>query len=132
MFVILAILIIGAAGVGGAVQSGKLSLNKYFSTSKPATQAKSSAAPAASVTPLKPGVFVVTAISLGQPSYAIINGKSRVEGDDVEAPGVTGWKVNRIMDGVVWLQNGKAFTPLPLTVQMPGIKPLNDQLHPLN
>ena len=73
---------------------------------------------------------MVTSISLGEPSFAIINGRSLIVGDPVAAPGVTGWKVSRIVDGAVLLQNGSTFTSLPLS--LPGIKPLDDQLHPLN
>jgi hypothetical protein len=132
-FIIFAILVIGAAAVAGSLKSGKLTLPGYFHANKATAQARPSAAPAASaapVAPLKPGAFVVTSISLGQPSFAIINGQSRIEGDPVEAPGVTGWKVKRIVDGAVWLQNGTTLAPLPLS--MPGIKPLDDELHPLN
>ena len=90
-----------------------------------------SAVPAAPpVAPLNPGAFVVTSISIGQPSFAIINGTSRVEGDPVEAPGVTGWKVRQIVDGAVVLQNGSTVASVPLST--PGIKPLDDALHPLN
>ncbi len=88
------------------------------------------AAPAAPVPPLNPKAFTVTSISIGQPSIAIINGVSRVAGDPVEAPGVTGWKVRQILDDAVILQNGATQATLPLST--PGINPLNDQLHPLN
>ena len=88
------------------------------------------AATAAAIPPLNPAAFVVTSISLGQPSFAIINSASYTVGDSVAAPGVTGWKVKTIMDGTVLLQNGAAFTTLQLTT--PGIKPLDDDLHPLN
>ena len=140
-FVIFAILVIAAAAVGGAIQSGRLPLSRFFNTPKATVQAAAQtivahvahAAPtpaAAPVPPLKPDTFVITSISVGQPSFAIINGVSRVEGDAVEAPGVTGWKVRLIVDGAVVLQNGSTLTSLPLTT--PGIKPLDDQLHPLN
>jgi hypothetical protein len=138
-FVIFAILVIGAAAVGGSVQSGKISLNRFFNLPKSAALAPAAlvlpahAAPAPSAMPvpaLKPDAFVVTSISLGQPSIAIINGTSRVEGDPVEAPGLTGWKVRQIEDGAVVLQNGSTLATLPLST--PGIKPLDDELHPLN
>jgi len=134
-FIIFAVVLIGAAGIAGSVNSGKLNLNKYLSLSKPPAQVAAPAAvpvaaPAAPVAPLKPDAFVVTSISLGQPSIAIINGTSRIEGDPIEAPGVTGWKVKRIVDGAVWLQNGATVASLPLT--LPGIKALDDNLHPLN
>ncbi len=86
--------------------------------------------PPAPVAPLKPDTFTVTSISIGQPSIAIINGISRAEGDPVEAPGVTGWRVRQILDDTVILQNGPTQTTLPIST--PGIKPLDDQLHPLN
>jgi len=129
-FIIFAIVVVGAAGLAGSLKSGKLTLNRFFNVPKVIAQAKALALPAAPVAPLKPGAFVVTSISLGQPSFAIINGESRTEGDPVEAPGVTGWKVKQIVDGAVWLQNGSTVASLPLT--LPGIKPLDDQLHPLN
>jgi hypothetical protein len=140
-FVIFAIFLVGAAAIAGSVKSGRISLNRYFNVPgaiapaqapAPQTPAHQSAptAPAAPVAPLKPDAFVVTSISLGQPSIAIINGTSRVEGDAVEAPGVTGWKVKQIVDGAVVLQNGSTLTTLPLST--PGIKPLDDELHPLN
>ena len=144
-FIIFALLLIGAAAFIGSVKSGKLNLNKFFNVPAPAALARPSAAPsspttrsapaassvrAPAIAPLKPGAFVVTSISLGQSSFAIINGKSRLEGDPIEAPGVTGWKVKRIVDGAVWVQNGSVVTPLPLST--PGIKPLDDQLRPLN
>ena len=155
MFILFAVLVIGAAAVAGSVRSGKLNLNQYFSVPKPAAQAHpvqaaqvarpgepahtaqastaSKAIRGALVippAPLKPNTFVVTSISLGEPSFAIINGRSLIVGDPVAAPGVTGWKVSRIVDGAVLLQNGSTFTSLPLS--LPGIKPLDDQLHPLN
>jgi len=143
-FVIFAVLVVGAAAVGGSVQSGRVSLNRFFNVPAatapapvqpvPATKALAPhAAPAPSaapIPPLKPDTFVVTSISLGQPSIAIINGSSHVEGDPVEAPGVTGWKVRQIVDGAVVLQNGSTLATLPLST--PGIKPLDDELHPLN
>ena len=138
-FVIFAILVIGAAGVGGAVQSGKISLNQFFNASKPHVFVSAGVAPSAHPAPaaaaapvpaLKPDAFVVTSISIGQPSFAIINGTSRLQGDAVEAPGVTGWKVRQILDDSVVLQNGSTLATLPLSA--PGMKPLDDQLHPLN
>jgi hypothetical protein len=107
-----------------------LNLNHFFNVPKPAAQAQAQVHAAAPVAPLKAGAFVVTSISLGQPSIAIINGTSHAEGDPIEAPGVTGWKVMRIGDGTVWVQNGSTVAALPLT--LPGIKPLDDELHPLN
>ena len=86
--------------------------------------------PTGAVPPLKPGAFIVTSISLSPPAFAIINGRSRIVGDPVEAPGVIGWKVARVMDGAVILQNGGSFATLPLTA--PGLKPLDDELKPLN
>jgi len=141
LFILFAVLVIGAAAVAGAVKSGKL--NRYFSVPKPAAQAQAAqaaqtgqaidvihAALAIPPAPLKPNTFVVTSISLAQPSFAIINGQSRTVGDPVAAPGVTGWKVMRIVDGTVLLQNGPTVASLPLS--LPGIKALDDQLHPLN
>lgn len=144
-FVIFAVLVIGAAAIGGAVQSGKISLNQYFNTPKAAMFVSAGVTPAAHAgpgagaktaptpvpaPPLKPDAFVVTSISIGQPSFAIINGTSRLQGDPVDAPGVTGWKVRQILDDSVILQNGSTLATLPLSA--PGIKPLDDQLHPLN
>lgn len=82
------------------------------------------------VPPLNTAAFVVTSISLGQPSFAIINGASRTVGDSVDGPGAVGWKIKAIMEGTVLLQNGTSFATLTLTD--PGLKPLNDDLHPLN
>ena len=134
-FILFAVLVIGVAAIAGAVQSGML--NKFFNAPKPAAQVVAAiaahAAPIARVlpaAPLKPGAFVVTSISLAQPSFAIINGQSRMVGDTVTAPGLTGWKVKRIVDGAVVLENGSTLATLPLSI--PGIKPLDDQLHPLN
>jgi hypothetical protein len=137
-FVIFSILVIGAGALGGAIQSGRISLNQYFNTPKAqvlvsAANPKAHGSPAPSATPapaFKPDTFIVTSISIGQPSFAIINGTSRVVGDHVEAPGVAGWKVRQIIDGAVVLQNGPTLVSLPLTT--PGIKPLDDALHPLN
>jgi len=127
-FILFAILAIGGAGLGGALQSGKLTLGQF---SHAAHAAVSAVAPApAKVPPPPAGTFVVTSILLGQPSIAIINGKSQAEGAAVDAPGVTGWKVSRILDGVVWMKNGVTLAPIPLT--LPGIKPLDDSLRPLN
>jgi hypothetical protein len=148
-FVVFAIFVIGAAAVGGAVQSGRISLdrlppNPFFNAPKavaapaqapvaaaaaPAPHVAPAATPAP-VPPLKPDTFVVTSISIGAPSFAIINGTSRVEGDPVEAPGVTGWRVRQIVDGAVVLQNRSTLATLPLST--PGFKPLDDELHPLN
>jgi len=128
---VVAFLIVGATSLTGAYKSGRL--NRFFHNAKPSAQllpAAPHAAPTAPVPPLKPGAFVVTSISLGRPSIAIINGISHMEGDPLKAPGVTGWKVKRIVDGGIWLQNGAAVASIPLT--LPGLKPLDDQLHPLN
>jgi hypothetical protein len=137
-FVIFAILVIGAAAVGGLVQSGKISLKQYLSPKPVVAQAApaqalsphAAATKAPPVPPLKPDTFVVTSVSVGQPSFAIINGISHAEGDPLTAPGVTGWKVHRILDDSVLLQNGKTFASVPLST--PGMKPLDDTLHPLN
>jgi hypothetical protein len=138
-FVIFTILVIGGATAGGLVQSGKISLHQILPIQKAPVQASApKAAPSAPraaptavpVPPLKPDTFIVTSISIGQPSFAIINGISRVEGDPVQAPGVTGWKVSRVLENAVLLQNGSAFASLPLST--PGLKPLDDALHPLN
>jgi hypothetical protein len=86
--------------------------------------------PAPSAPPLNTSALVVTSISLGQPSFAIINGVSRTVGDSVDAPGVTGWKIKAITEGTVLLQNGTSVASL--TLSDPGLKPLNDDLHPLN
>jgi len=131
-FIVFAILLIVAAAVAGCLQSGKLSLNQYFNVPKPVVVAQAAPHPAApiAVPPPKAGAFLITSISLGASSFAIINGKSRVQGDPVEAPGVTGWKVNQIVEGGVRLQNGATIVLVP--VSEPGLKPLDDQLHPLN
>jgi hypothetical protein len=135
-FVIFAILVISMATFAGLLKSGRISLNRYFSTSTAAVQAPAHATAAihAATPPPVPapaaGTFVVTSISIGQPSFAIINGTSRVAGDPVEAPGATGWTVKQIVDGAVILQNGSTLTTIPLST--PGIKPLDDDLHPLN
>jgi len=95
-----------------------------------AAPAENAAGPAPSVVTLDPNTFVVTSISIGQPSFAIINGTAKVVGDAVEASGVTGWKVSQIEDGTVWLQNGASLAALHLST--PGIKALDDNLRPLN
>jgi hypothetical protein len=132
-FVIFSVLVIGGAALGGLVQSGKISLKKDAVNQVVAVArtvaVKPAPAPAPVPTP-KPDAFVVTSISLGQPSFAIINGVSHVEGDSLEAPGVSGWKVHQIVDGAVILQNGATTATIPETT--PGLKPLNDDLHPLN
>jgi hypothetical protein len=136
-FIIFAVLVIGGAGIAGAIQSGKISVNSLVKTAKETAKSAAptitSALPSfhtAPVMPPKPGTFTVTSISLGQPSYAIINGQSHAVGDPVQAPGVFGWKVGRIDDDRVWLQNGSTWSAVPLTE--PGLNPLNDTLHPLN
>jgi hypothetical protein len=93
----------------------------------------------AAVQPVKPvapsptlpaGTFTVSSISVGNPSFAIINGTAKVAGDAVEANGVTGWSVRQITESTVVLQNGSGVAELPLT--SPGLNPLNDKLNPLN
>ena len=126
-FIVFAILLIAGAAIAGCFQSGKLSLTMF---SKKPGLAGTASATVATVPPPKDGTFVVTTISVGQPSFAIINGTSHVEGDALEAPGVTGWKVRQIEDGAVVVQNGATLASLPLST--PGIKPLDDELHPLN
>ncbi|HEX4083745.1 MAG TPA: hypothetical protein VHY22_02450 [Chthoniobacteraceae bacterium] len=123
-FVLLAVVLIACAAVAGLLHSGKISLDKILGR-KPAV-AHAASTPA----PLKAGAFVVTSISVGRPSYAIINGVSHAEGDTLSAPGATGWRVRRIDDAVVWVQNGMTVTSIPLTTM--ALKPLNDTLHPLN
>ncbi|MGA3169935.1 MAG: hypothetical protein ABSE62_02880 [Chthoniobacteraceae bacterium] len=133
LFIIFAVLVIGGAGIAGAIQSGKISVNGLFKAAKTAAPSIAAALPSfhmAPVMPPKPGTFTVTSISLGQPSYAIINGQSRTVGDPAPAPGVFGWKVGRIEDGRVWLQNGATWFAVPLTE--PGLKPLDDTLNPVN
>jgi hypothetical protein len=88
-------------------------------------------APAAPpVPPLNTAALAVTSISMGEPSFAIINGVSRTVGDSVDAPGAPGWKIKAITEGTVLLQNGTSVATLQLSD--PGLKPLNDDLHPLN
>lgn len=141
-FVIFAVLVIGAAATAGSLQSGRISLNRFFNVpaSAPAaphpafhTAPATATAPASTAAPvptLKPDTFVVTSISIGQPSIAIINGTSHIQGDPLQAPGVTGWKVGQIVDGAVILENGATVATIPLSA--PAIKPLDDTLHPLN
>jgi len=150
-FIIFTIVVIAAAIFAASVKSGRVSLDHFFNAPKPGAQApaaghSASVAPAATPAPpvtnavqavaalvapsLPPDTFVVSSISIGQPSFAIINGVSRVEGDPVEAPGVTGWKVRQITEDAVLLQNGSTVTPVPLSA--PGIQPLDDSLKPLN
>jgi hypothetical protein len=117
---------------------GKLPFIHFSKTSTPGEQASGPVAaiaamvsrPAPSAPPLNTSALVVTSISLGQPSFAIINGVSRTVGDSVDAPGVTGWKIKAITEGTVLLQNGTSVASL--TLSDPGLKPLNDDLHPLN
>jgi hypothetical protein len=125
-----------ALGLHGKIPSIPFNI-PFIKTAAPAAQtqpvapaATANAAPAAPVPPLNPAAFTVTSISLGQPSFAIINGVARSVGDSVDSPGVTGWKVKNIMEGTVLLQNGSSFATL--TQSTPGINPLNDTLHPLN
>jgi hypothetical protein len=68
---------------------------------------------------------------MGDPSIAIINGISHAVGDEVDAPGVSGWKVKRIGEDAVVLENGSTEKTVPLSVD-DGLKPLDDGLHPLN
>jgi hypothetical protein len=133
-FVIFAIIVISAAAVGGSVQSGRISLNRFF-PAKAAVQA-----PAASAVPAAPGApaahaapaAVAVPVAALNPDAVVVTSisTSRVVGDAVEAPGVTGWKVKQIVDGAVLLQNGATVTSVPLST--PGIKPLDDTLHSLN
>jgi hypothetical protein len=140
-FILFTVVMMTAAVALGS--HGKIPFNPFSKTAAPNAQAQASGpmaaiaaltgkpAPSAPpVPPLNPASFIVTSISLGQPSFAIINGTSCTVGDAVAAPGVTGWKVESIMDGTVVLQNGASFANLQLTT--PGIKPLDDDLHPLN
>ena len=129
-FIIVAVLVIGAAVVAGVFESGKLNLQQFMPSKGAVLQTLPVTVQLAAVPLPKPGTFTVTAISLGQTGFAIINGKSRLVGDALEVPGVTGWKVKQILDGAVLIQNGPTVASLPLT--LPGMKPLNDQLHPLN
>lgn len=139
-FVIFAVLVIGLATGAGLVQSGRVSLNQYFSA-KPVAQSQGplpfnlsfpGAHPVATpaVPPPSPGTFVVTSISIGQQSFAIINGTSHSVGDAVAAPGAAGWSVRQITEDGVVLQNGATLATIPLST--PGLKPLNDNLKPLN
>jgi len=133
-FIIVSILILAVAGIGGLLQTGRLTVAQLTgaaqaaATPSPAAHAVPAAAPPAP-TP-KPGTFVLSSISLGHPSYAIINGVARTEGAPVTAPGVTGWKLSRIMEGGILLMSGTTVFPIRLTV--PDIRPLDDNLHPLN
>jgi len=135
-FIIFALVVISAAVFAGSLKSGRISLNRFLNAPKVAGHATPLPAPSVSKVPSTPavppkaGTFVVTSISLTPPSFAIINGVSRVEGDPVDSTGTSGWKVRRIMDDSVVLQNGATFASLPVTT--PGLKPLDDQLHPLN
>jgi hypothetical protein len=147
-FVVFTVFVMSAAVFGGLLQSGKLSTHRTVAVAKPAivpgvpqvaaakptipTAAAHHVAlpPPASAPPPKPDAFVVTTISLGQPSIAIINGVSHAEGDILNAPGAKGWRVRKIMDGAVILQNGTTLATIPGS--FPSLKPLDDQLHPLN
>ena len=136
-FLIFAIVAVVAAAIAGLIQSGKLPFLPHAASTSPTAAGAAQSHPsllhptAAVAVPLpKPGAFTVTTISLVPPRFAIINGKSRVEGDSIDAPGVTGWKIAHIVDGAVLIQNGSTSAWLPET--LPGIKPLNDQLHALN
>jgi hypothetical protein len=134
-FVIFAVLVIAMATVAGLLKSGHLSLNKYFNTPPTVTAALAHTpfAPAATpvpIAPLSPAAVAVTSISLGQQSFAIINGNARMVGDAIDVPGVTGWKVKQITDGAVVFQNGSTISTIPLT--SPGLNKLDDTLHPLN
>jgi hypothetical protein len=136
-FVAFAIFVISIAAGAGLVQSGRISVAKYIDTRKVAAVApfvaaiipKSAQVPAVPAPPA--GTFTVTSISIGDPSFAIINGVSRSVGDPVDTNGVTGWKVKQIGDEVVVLQNGTTVTSVPLTIP-DGLKPLDDSLHPVN
>jgi hypothetical protein len=98
-----------------------------------ATMAAFHAAPSQAATPIPPpppGTFIVTSLSAGPSGFAIINGHSYGVGDAVADPGASGWTIREIEDGDVILQNGATVTAIPLTD--PGLKPLDDTLHPLN
>lgn len=154
-FLILAIIAVVATILAAVIQSA---INRHNQPATPAAHAAArvhpvapahaatSASPAHSVTPAglitpvrliaaipvptpKPGVFTVTTISLAEPRFAIVNGVSRFEGDFLEAHGVTNWKLTRIADGAILIQNGPTSTWLPLSA--PRIRPLNDKLNPL-
>jgi len=136
--------------------SGKMSLNQFFGARKGMAPAVSEVASGGSVVapvikavspviaaiipkavrapaaPLpSPDTFKVTSISMGDPSIAIINGISHAVGDEVNAPGVSGWKVKQIGEDAVVLENGSTDMTVPLSMD-DGLKPLDDGLHPLN
>jgi hypothetical protein len=77
-----------------------------------------------------PDTFVVSSISIGNPSFAIINGVSRFKDSLVETDTVKGWTVRTITENSVVLQNGRTLKTIPLSA--PKLKPLDDTLQPLN
>jgi hypothetical protein len=100
-----------------------------------AVAAKAAPSPLIPATPPPPksfpaSTFVVSSISIGNPSFAIINGVSRLKGDLVETDTVKGWTVRQIVENAVVLQNGEALETIPLSA--PELKPLDDTLKPLN
>jgi hypothetical protein len=155
-FVIFSVVVIGAAGLGGAVQSGRISLDRFFNApqtigsgslsfapSAPGAHAAPKApvlpppppsAPAPSVPAapksFPPKTFVVSSISIGNPSFAIINGVSYTKDKEVQSDTVKGWIVRQITENSVILQNGDTAETVPLN--SPDLKPLDDTLQPLN
>jgi len=77
-----------------------------------------------------PDTFVVTSISLGNPSYAIINGFSYETDEEVNSNTAKGWFIRQITENSVILQNGDSIETVPLST--PKLQPLNDTLQPLN
>jgi hypothetical protein len=104
----------------------------------PGTVAKvrPAAAPVGAATPIPapksfpPDTFVVTSIAYGNPSYAIINGFSYENGQEVKNDSVKGWIIRQITENSVILQNGDSLETVPLST--PKLKPLDDTLQPLN
>lgn len=81
-------------------------------------------------TAFPPDTFVVSSISIGQPSFAIINGISRVKNELVETDKVKGWTVRQINGDSVVLQNDGVLETVPLNT--PKFNALDDTLKPLN
>jgi hypothetical protein len=159
-FVVFCIFVIGAGALAGGIQSGQIPVQRYLhlpvssgstvslapssATPAPAAHAAPAAvavpakvAPAALIaaTPAPPisfpaKTFVVSSISIGNPSIAIINGISRVKGDLVETDSVKGWTVRQIRENAVVLQNAATLETIPLST--PELNPLDDTLKPLN
>jgi len=132
-FLAFGVIVIGASIVGGLYQTGNLALpwlNLHTTASGNHFTSVAPSAPSAPVPPLKTESYVVTSISIGQPSIAIINGKSRAEGDPLDETEAKGWIIKRITEDAVLVQNGSATATLPLS--SPDLKPLDDTLHPLN